>query len=140
VLDLFAGSGALGIEALSRGAAEVTFVDSDPEAVRVIRSNLAPLADLAARSQVRQGDALQVAASAAFCDLVLADPPYAFDRWPLLLDRLAPRTGLLVAESGSGLDLGRAWETVKVKRYGGTVVTVGRPVTGTDAVRQEGEI
>src|SRR3954453_666039 len=54
VLDLFAGSGALGIEALSRGAAEATFVDSSPAAVKAVRANLEALG---AAAEVRRGDA-----------------------------------------------------------------------------------
>jgi 16S rRNA (guanine966-N2)-methyltransferase len=85
VLDLYAGSGALGIEALSRGAGEVTFVDSDPAAVEVIRTNLETVGarDMRVfraesrsflRGAARHGDAW---------DLVVCDPPY----------RLAPRLG-----------------------------------------------
>ena len=57
VLDLFAGTGQLGIEALSRGAAECVFIDRRPDAVRLIQENLA-LCKLADRARVRQGDAL----------------------------------------------------------------------------------
>lgn len=75
VADLFAGSGALGLEALSRGAAHATFVDRDAKAVAAIRAN----ADkLGAADQVRvlAGSALSLPASEPF-DLILADPPYA---------------------------------------------------------------
>ena len=67
-------------------------------------------------------------------DLVLADPPYAYDRWKELLETLQDRTDFLMAESGSELILTPAWETVRVKVYGGTVVTVAR------SGRQEGEV
>lgn len=75
VADLFAGSGALGFEALSRGAASVTFVESDGRAAAVIRRNAAKLA---ADERVRLilGSALALPRSEAF-DLILADPPYA---------------------------------------------------------------
>jgi 16S rRNA (guanine966-N2)-methyltransferase len=141
VLDLFAGSGALGIEALSRGAVKAVFIDADPAAVRTIRANLTVVGDLAERATVLQTDALGFAASAAFADVVFADPPYRFDQWPDLLARLGPRTGTLVAEAASELDPGPAWETMKVKRYGGTVVTVARPLNGPEVlVAQEGDI
>lgn len=73
VADLFAGSGALGLEALSRGAASATFVERDPKAAAVIRRN----ADkLGASVQVLTGSALALPRSDPF-DLIFADPPYA---------------------------------------------------------------
>src|SRR5262245_16771647 len=85
VLDLYAGSGALGIEALSRGAAEAAFVDSDPAAVRAVRANLERIGIEGGR--VFRADALSFLRGAArhgdLWDLVLLDPPY----------RLAPRLG-----------------------------------------------
>jgi len=139
VLDLFAGSGALGIEALSRGAAGVTFVDHDPAAVATVRANLGVLGEEADRATVVCSDVLRylVGASPALPvpsapDLALADPPYDFDGWGPLLGALAGGTRLLVAETGAeagaGWDPGPEWETVKVRRYGGTVVTVAQPV------------
>lgn len=75
-LDLFAGSGALGLEALSRGAAEVTFVESHRQAARSLRELLA--AWQAPNGRVRDGDALGVLAGAAQpMDLVFLDPPFA---------------------------------------------------------------
>jgi 16S rRNA (guanine966-N2)-methyltransferase len=133
VMDLFAGSGALGIEALSRGAGQVTFVDSEPAAVRTINDNLAVLGPVAVGATVIQGDALAVVRNRPKVDLVVADPPYAYDRWEELLDALQGRTDVLMAESGADLPLTPAWETVRVKQYGGTVVTVAQPG------RQEGE-
>lgn len=141
VLDLFAGSGALGIEALSRGAAEVTFVERDPAALRAIRANLEAVGASGAAAHVTPDDALRVAGASGPVDVVLADPPYAFAAWPALLAALAPRTGLLVAETGSPWDPGPAWETVRVKRYGDTVVTIIRPVSRPGAVmHREGEM
>ncbi len=77
VLDLFAGSGALGLEALSRGAAHATFVETGPPALRVLRSNLEALGG-DARSEVVRTDAIRYAgglAEHAF-DVAFADPPY----------------------------------------------------------------
>jgi 16S rRNA (guanine966-N2)-methyltransferase len=78
VLDLFAGSGAMGLEALSRGAASAVFVESDREACRTIDRNLGKLHLTGAR--VVQQDALRALASEAAAgrryDLVLVDPPY----------------------------------------------------------------
>jgi len=77
VLDLFAGSGALGLEALSRGAAEATFVDSSAAAVRAVRANLE---GLGADAEVRRADARAFLRNARAAgrqyDLVLLDPPY----------------------------------------------------------------
>lgn len=121
VADLFAGSGGLGIEALSRGAAHVTFVERDRQALRVLRDNLRQL-DLDDRSKVVPGDALVMLAGLDV-DLVLADPPYDFDAWPQLL--AATRASFVVAEAGRALDdlETPGWEATRTKRYGRTWVT-----------------
>lgn len=75
VADLFAGSGALGLEALSRGAAEATFVERDTKAAAVIRSNAAKLGG-AERVRVLSGSALALPKAQPF-DLIFADPPYS---------------------------------------------------------------
>jgi 16S rRNA (guanine966-N2)-methyltransferase len=75
VLDLYAGSGAVGLEALSRGAAHALLVDSDPQALRVIRENVAALGLEGAH--VRPGKAEQLGEPADPYDFVFADPPYA---------------------------------------------------------------
>ena len=79
VLDLYAGSGALGLEALSRGAASATFVESDARAAAVIARNIAELG--VAGATLRRGSVASVLAegSAQPVDLVLADPPYDVD-------------------------------------------------------------
>lgn len=121
VADLFAGSGGLGIEALSRGAAHVTFVERDRAVLRVLRDNLRSL-DLEEDSKVVPGDALVMLAGLEV-DLVLADPPYDFDRWPALL--AATRADFVVAEAGRSLDdvAAPGWEVTRAKRYGRTWVT-----------------
>jgi 16S rRNA (guanine966-N2)-methyltransferase len=73
VADLYAGSGALGLEALSRGAATATFVESDPAAASAIRRNAAKLS---VDVQILGGSALALPASEPF-DVIFADPPYA---------------------------------------------------------------
>jgi len=75
VLDAFAGSGALGLEALSRGAEHVTFLDNDPNAIRLIGENLRKLGETAAARVVR-ADATRPPPGREACDLVLLDPPY----------------------------------------------------------------
>lgn len=129
VVDLFAGSGALGIEALSRGAAAAVFVDSDRSAKEAIEANLAVLGPRSAvPATVVVADAIRYAAGMGPAALVLADPPYAFDRWGELLEVLHERAGVVVCETGGPLDPGPAWETVRVRTYGGTVVTVIQPL------------
>lgn len=132
VLDLFAGSGALGIEALSRGARHVTFVDSQRAAVVAIRANLASTGlDGGGRARVvRAGAASFVAGEPGGWDLVLADPPYGFAEWPSVLERL--ECGLMVAESDRPVELGTAWEVIRSRAYGGTVVVFARKPQGAD--------
>jgi 16S rRNA (guanine966-N2)-methyltransferase len=124
VVDLFAGSGAMGIEALSRGASRATFVDADRSAVDTIRSNL-DRTGLDRTATVIRADALRFAAdeSAGF-DLALVDPPYAFDGWDDLLASL--RVAVVVIESDREIDPGEGWTVVRSRRYGSTVVTISR--------------
>lgn len=126
VLDLFAGSGALGIEALSRGADRTVFVDSSPRSLDAVRSNL-EATDLVARATAIHGDALDfLSTTTDRFDLVLADPPYAFDRWVELWRRLAPVApeAVLVAESDRVLPVPRSATVLRERRYGGTVVMI----------------
>jgi 16S rRNA (guanine966-N2)-methyltransferase len=127
VADLFAGSGALGIEALSRGASGAVFVESDGVAADTIKVNLAGLGLVDRRVEVVRGDVLRWLRTADPVDLVLCDPPYAFDGWEELAALLAPVTRLAVLETRSRLDLGPGWELLREKYYGGTVVLVARP-------------
>ena len=124
VADLWAGSGALGIEALSRGAAHCTFVERDRTALRVLKGNLDHLG-LGEVSRVVAGDAA-AHAKTLDVDLVLADPPYGFDGWPDLL-RTVPAP-FVVAEAAQPLDRldgleGDGWRATRAKRYGRTWVT-----------------
>lgn len=131
VLDLYAGSGALGIEALSRGAAKCTFVERDRRALEAIRSNVSHLG-IADRSNVLAGDVPTLLAGLRQFDLVLADPPYGYDEWGRLLDLIAPclaPDALVVAESGRELTPSDEWEIVREKRYGRAWVTFLRRST-----------
>lgn len=122
VVDLYAGSGGMGIEALSRGAAHCTFVERDRTALRSLRANLAALC-LEDRSKVVPGDAMALARGLV-ADLVLADPPYDFDDWPALLG--AVRAPFVVAEAGRPLDrieLPAGWSATRARRYGRTWIT-----------------
>lgn len=133
VLDLFAGSGALGIEALSRGAASATFVDRAPVALDAVRRNLAHTRT-ADRGRVVRSDAIAHLATATGVeptapDLVLCDPPYAYDDWDALLaavEAAASPGAVVVVESDRAVALPGPWDTLREKRYGGTWVVVGR--------------
>lgn len=142
VVDLFAGTGALGIEALSRGAAHVTFVDHSPAAIAAIRSNLAStgLDDPSTTTVVRYDVARWLAGAGApphRIDLAFADPPYDFEGWQGLLDALdALDATVLMLESGRLVEVGERYEVRRQKRYGGTVVTIA---TRRDHDRDDGE-
>ncbi|MFD2235306.1 16S rRNA (guanine(966)-N(2))-methyltransferase RsmD [Phaeospirillum tilakii] len=75
VVDAFAGSGALGLEALSRGAARAWFLDTHPESLAAIRANVASLGE-EGRARVLRADATRPPPAEAACDLLLLDPPY----------------------------------------------------------------
>lgn len=87
VADLFAGSGALGIEALSRGVAHCLFVEQDRAAVDTIRANLAGFG-VRERSKVESGSVMQLRAASEPYDLILLDPPYHTGAGAVALDRL----------------------------------------------------
>lgn len=125
VADLFAGSGAMGIEALSRGASHATFVERDPAAVDVIATNLTTTGFSDVATVVR-GDATQFE---GHVDLAFVDPPYEFDAWPQLLDALHAQ--VVIAESDREIEVGEGWQPNKVRRYGGTVVTLVQRKGGT---------
>ena len=130
VLDLYAGSGAMGLEALSRGAKGVVFVETEHEAVRAIERNLDTLR-LTGATVVRR-DAVtalghEVTADRKY-DLVLADPPYAMTDYSALaryLPAVLADDGLLVLETGARTEPelpGLALRTTR--KYGSTRVTV----------------
>jgi 16S rRNA (guanine966-N2)-methyltransferase len=122
VLDLFCGSGALGLEALSRGARAATFVDNDSDAIAAVRTNL--------RATGLGGDAATVVraelpgwlARASHADLAFCDPPYSFEGWGELLSLLDADVALL--ESGDPVAPPEGWMVARERRYGGTLVTV----------------
>lgn len=106
VADLFAGSGALGLEALSRGAASCVFVDRDAAARRAIAENIATL-DLANRCEVFGFDATRLPARAnrPLVDLVFLDPPYTEGLAPPALDSLS-ESGWLVEGAVAVVEVG----------------------------------
>ncbi len=131
VLDLFAGSGAMGIEALSRGAASVTFVESDKAACRTISDNLERLRLTGAR--VTCGDAIwELRRETRLYDLVLVDPPY--ETWTELEPKLAEHVpkvlaagGLLVVETSSRTEPALPLPLRTSRRYGSARLTLFEP-------------
>ena len=114
VADLFAGSGALGLEALSRGAAHCLFVDQDAAAIRAIRKNIANL-KAQDRSDVRGCSAMALGAAKAPLDLVLLDPPYGTGAGSVAIDKLR-RLGWIGEQTWISLETGRD-ETVSIKGF-----------------------
>jgi len=132
VLDGFAGTGALGLEALSRGARHVTFMDDAPDAVRVIRRNVAAL-DAGAETDVLQADCLTPPPTKRGCTLVFLDPPYRTELAEPALVALARRgwiapgavccAELDARDSLAGPD---GFELIDDRRYGATRVVILR--------------
>lgn len=114
VADLFAGTGAVGIEAISRGAAHCTFVERDRTALRALEENIDTL-DLGERSRILRSDAMQAAVTLDV-DIVFADPPYDFAAWDEFLSTV--RADFVVAESGRELSGPTGWTVTRSKRYG----------------------
>jgi 16S rRNA (guanine(966)-N(2))-methyltransferase RsmD len=143
VLDLYAGSGALGIEALSRGAQSVVFVERSARCRAVLRENLVALA-LEARAEVVAADAVRalrrLSEQGRRFDLALLDPPYASDEAPRALAALArsellPEGAMVVVESSRRRPPAavEGLEVLDERRYGDTLVTRFR------VARAEGE-
>lgn len=124
VVDLFCGSGALGAEALSRGAEGVTFVDHDAAVLGAVRTNLAAAGLDTARATLVRAELPGWLGRAPRFDLALCDPPYAFDDWATLLGNL--QADVAVLESAQPVAVPEGWVVTRARRYGGTLVTVVR--------------
>jgi len=147
VLDLFAGSGALGLECLSRGAASALLIDQDRGACEVMRKNI--VKTRLEPATVRQGDVFKVMSQLITAgqrfDLVFADPPYAHKPSdPDLSAKLAADSVFfqLIEQGGSvvlesrmtkvGAAAWAPWEVVRDREYGSTrILWLRRPLTGT---------
>jgi 16S rRNA (guanine966-N2)-methyltransferase len=136
VLDLFAGTGALAIEALSRGAARAVLVERDQRALAALRANLADLRLGPAVAEVRRGEALRALRTAReraeTYDLLFVDPPYS-DAGDLgrelavaLPPLLAPRARVVVESDRRSEPLELGLEVELRRRYGDTVITIHR--------------
>jgi 16S rRNA (guanine966-N2)-methyltransferase len=135
VLDLFAGSGALGIEALSRGAAGAVFVERDPAALGALAANLKALGLTAPAAEIRRAQArtaLRAArAGGETYDLIFVDPPYGdAQAWEGELAGALPPLlspgGRVVVESDRRRPLRLALAVVRERRYGDTSITIHR--------------
>ena len=134
VLDLFAGTGALGIEALSRGAVSATFVDNNLDAFRSMRTNLeacrfTDMAKVVNKEVMVWLRAQKAASSEPLFTLAFCDPPYVFDAWDEVLTALAKMSiGTVVAERNAPLvlseELAAIWNVVRERKYGTTVVSI----------------
>jgi 16S rRNA (guanine966-N2)-methyltransferase len=126
VVDLFAGSGALGIEALSRGARRAVFVERDRQAAAAIERNLAAVHDPEDDPQetevVRADAETYLRRRPERFDLAFCDPPYDYAGWESLLTVL--EAAVVVLESNRELPVSSRYEVAKVYRYGGTLVTL----------------
>jgi 16S rRNA (guanine966-N2)-methyltransferase len=112
VADLFAGSGALGLEALSRGAASCLFVEQDKPALDALRANIAKLG---AKADVRAQSVLALGPARAPLDLILMDPPYGTGAGLVALDKLS-RLGWVGPASWISIETARA-EVVEVAGF-----------------------
>jgi 16S rRNA (guanine966-N2)-methyltransferase len=120
VVDVFAGSGALGIEALSRGAATCTFIERDRRALDALRANVEAL-KLGSRVTVIPADATMALSRVLPASVMLADPPYDFGQWSeILAQSPAP---FVVAESAGRIGAIDGWRSTREKRYGRAFVT-----------------
>jgi 16S rRNA (guanine966-N2)-methyltransferase len=131
VLDAFAGCGALGLEALSRGAATCLFVENEPAAIRALRTNIAALR-AQPQCDVRAGSVMQLGPAKAPLDLILLDPPYHSGAGGVALDRLH-RLGWIGAGSWVALETAhdekvqvKALETETERKVGKALLTLLR--------------
>jgi 16S rRNA (guanine966-N2)-methyltransferase len=135
VVDLYSGSGALGLEAASRGAADVVLVESARGAIEVIRENVAALK--APNVSVAAQDVQAWAKSSTYAprNLILADPPYTVtdtdlvELWEVAVRHhvIAPNALIAIERPASSQDpLGRLWDLVDQRRYGDTHVWYGQ--------------
>ena len=131
MLDLFAGTGQMGIEALSRGAESVTFIDSSPDAIKLVKENLA-ITGFADKATVIYTDALNFLKNCGKYDIIYIDPPYKstladealqlINRFDILKDN-----GIIVCENVYGTvlpELISPYTKIKERKYGKVAITV----------------
>lgn len=145
VLDLYSGSGQMGLEALSRGAVRAVMVDNSPPAVSVIKRN-AESTRMSGRCRIIQGNVLDVLdrLRGDSFDIVFIDPPYSLGIIPKTLEclcktRLLKQTSVIICESSRPEDLflgdaklEQQFEIIKQNRYGAASITIMRLFKETD--------
>lgn len=115
VADLFAGSGALGLEALSRGAGHCLFVEQERAALEVLKANITTLAVARERVDVRAGSVLSLGVAPAPLDVIMMDPPYSSGAGSVALDKLA-RLGWIRPATWVSIETARN-ETIEVAGF-----------------------
>ena len=136
VADLFAGSGALGLEALSRGAAACIFVEQDPAAIRALRANIAAL-QAQPLSDVRASSVLALGPAKAPLDLILLDPPYGSGAGVIALEKLTrlgwigPATWISLETAMGELPQVKTLEAVATRKVGIALITLLRLKTAS---------
>jgi len=130
VLDLFAGTGNLGIEAISRGAESVTFVDSSYESLQLIKKNVA-LMKLENRVNIQRKDSVKFIGKKikGEFDLIFADPPYSYSdssRLTLRVMDILPENGSFIYETSTKVSQTLPIEPDRVKKFGETVINIYR--------------
>jgi len=121
-LDVFGGSGVMGLEALSRGFSKVTVFEKNPKAVRVIKKNYI---SLGIKPDLKTGDSLKLIDKSMFYDVVYIDPPYQSGIYESILEKA--KGDILIVEHSSALDF-KGFEILRQKNYGGKIVTFLRSV------------
>ena len=123
VLDLYSGAGTLGFEAISRGAGSVTFVDSNVEAIGIIRMNAQLF--LEAPLNIERQDSMSFLSNCGIYDIILADPPYGkanlYDLAQISMKRLK-KSGIIIIETSKNEN----WQPAgaRIKTYGDTQLTI----------------
>ncbi|HJM99887.1 MAG TPA: 16S rRNA (guanine(966)-N(2))-methyltransferase RsmD [Acidimicrobiales bacterium] len=122
-LDLFAGTGSLGLEALSRGANSVVFVDNNELSINTITHNLQML-EFDSKAEVRHQDAVMYLKEKRDFDVAILDPPYEFGLWNQLLSQI--KSKVVVIETSQIIALDASWSVIKEQNYGQSKVLIAK--------------
>ena len=126
IFDIFAGSGAFGLEAVSRGASHATFIEKSPAAAAVIKKNIATLG-FESKTTVLTTLAETAVAHMDRVDLAFCDPPYADDPWLQLLPTI--KADILVGHAAHEIELTQDWDELRRRRYGRAKIVIAERVS-----------